>query len=386
MCISSSNLGNCNPFVPFTNTTLWTLPPGSGPKAVFVHLQDALGDPLGAPAQGSIALDDVPPAITTLEIVTSQSVQGNGGNLRPPDGRVWTDERNVSLVITGSDDYSSVTWMCISNENLGNCNAFVPYENATSWALAPGEGVRAVYVTLKDAAGNAMANPASALVYLDTMPPTNASVSINGDAPFTNSMTVVLNLGASDLSGVRGMCISQSEVGGTCTGWEPFAPQKTITLTNPDNLGQSVVRVFFRDAFLHATPQPVAAGIRFDGLPPSMPGRRVRLRGMANGNRTVTMTWDPAASWDVGGSGVAGYVLMYARRGMDALPQPPVGCALGAWGAGKAGRLPEVRVGPSVRVVVVDGGFRVGERVTFRLCAVDVAGNRASGVLAKVKV
>ena len=59
-------------------------------------------------------------------------------------------------------------------------------------------------------------------------PPTNGSISINGNAPFTNSTAVKLTLSATDDSGpVAKMCISNTN---TCSSWVPYATSKAWTL------------------------------------------------------------------------------------------------------------------------------------------------------------
>jgi subtilisin family serine protease len=62
-----------------------------------------------------------------------------------------TNSASVTLTIAGSDA-SGVASMCISNSSA--CTTFQAFATTKTWSLPQGDGVKTVYVTLKDTAGN----------------------------------------------------------------------------------------------------------------------------------------------------------------------------------------------------------------------------------------
>jgi hypothetical protein len=79
----------------------------------------------------------------------------------------------VSLNITGSDP-SGVATMCASNTST--CVSFVPFATTRTWSLLSGDGIKTVWVVLKDGAGNI--SSFTDTITLDTAAPTGGTLSV----------------------------------------------------------------------------------------------------------------------------------------------------------------------------------------------------------------
>jgi len=184
----------------------------------------------------------------------------------------------------------------------------------------------------------------------DAAPPTG-SVAINARAALTRTAAVTLAITGSDPSGVTQMCVSNTA---TCTAFEPFAATRAWTLAAGD--GKKTVTVFLRDrlgntATADGSPR---ATITLDATPPLDGG----LAATVTASRIV-LTWTAAAD---PGSGLASYKLV-ALAGTAA---PAASCTSGA----------TLYTGSAASF-----SHTVAAKATwsYRLCAVDVAGNVSAG-------
>jgi hypothetical protein len=99
---------------------------------------------------------------------------------------------------------------------------------------------------VSDNAGNQAISTSSDTVKVDTTVPTDASISINNDAEYTNNTSVNLILNASDLqSGISSMIISESQ-NFTGASWEDYSAGKDFVLSSGD--GIKTVYVQFKNA------------------------------------------------------------------------------------------------------------------------------------------
>jgi subtilisin family serine protease len=89
-----------------------------------------------------------------------------GGNR----GNQYTSDRRVNLVFKVTD-ISGIDSMCVSNTT--SCSNFVPFSQAYSWDLSSGDGVKTVYVFLRDKLGNTTKadQPLKSTIMLDTTAP-----------------------------------------------------------------------------------------------------------------------------------------------------------------------------------------------------------------------
>jgi hypothetical protein len=201
-----------------------------------------------------------------------------------------------------------------------------------------------------DAAGNTSTGAtASAIAAPESTPPTG-SVSIASGATYTSTSSVTLAITATDASGVADMCVSN---GTTCSAWQTFAATPSWTLPAYD--ATHTVRVWLRDTWGNATTTAISDTIVKDAT------------GPVNGTVTVTpadgevtLSWtgfnDPT-------SGIASYTVVRSTGAM------PSSCAAGT-----------VLTSGDTATTWTDTGLTNGTTYSYRVCAVDNAGNTSNGV------
>lgn len=336
-------------------------------------LRDSRGRLSAAPANASIVLDGSPPSGVAVII--------NNGASR------LTTQRNVLLSINATD-YSGVATACISN-SPGPCTAFELYSSIQGtrvpWTLdGDGDGPRTVYVTLRDWRSNTIPRPAQAMITLDVEPPRNTSVALESGATATNTRQVMLSLGAYDVSGVAGVCMTESLTvsASGCMPWEPFSARKAFNLSSPE--GPKTLRAFFKDGVGHVTEYSAMTDLVYDVTSPAMVAKKVAFKGFAPSKDSVTLQWNKVAS-DRGffGSGVSNDWVVAYRKG--APPCAKCACASpGRQGAGGAAGFQSTKLVDAGAGTAVVSGLAPKTRYKFRLCAQDNAGNRANGVVMSV--
>ncbi len=143
-----------------------------------------------------------------------------------------TNSRDVILSLYGD----GVSTMCISNSE--ECTYYEPYATTKDWTLISGDGEKTVYVYFKDSSGNIVSSSSQKII-LDTIAPTNNSISIS-DGSGTNRVITAISTGADY------MCFSNtsSDPEG-CTGWVDYNITYDWTLSNGS--GEKIVYAFFKD-------------------------------------------------------------------------------------------------------------------------------------------
>jgi hypothetical protein len=98
----------------------------------------------------------------------SFTINGNMGNQ-------YTTTRDVTLVLDVKD-INGIDSICISN--VAVCDEFMPYAQFPSWQLSEGDGVKTVYVFLRDKIGNTTVadEPLTKSIILDTTPPSDGTL------------------------------------------------------------------------------------------------------------------------------------------------------------------------------------------------------------------
>jgi len=189
-------------------------------------------------------------AVTTARIDLEAALRATSADTTAPTGSVAinggaavTKTALVTLAITGSDA-SGVAQMCVSN--AATCTAFEAFAPTKTWTLASGDGKKTVTVVLRDRLGNTTtaATSPSAVISLDTTPPTNGSVT----ATPRNGQLALSWAGFSDAgSGIRSyrvVAASGTTAPATCTGNAIYAGTATAaTLTGLVNGATYSVRV-----------------------------------------------------------------------------------------------------------------------------------------------
>ena len=184
---------------------------------------------------------------------------------------------------------------------------------------------------------------------VDAAPPTGTVV-INNNDTTTRSATVAISITASDPSGVAAMCVTESD---TCTTFEPFNPTKAFSLLAT---GNRTVRVFLRDGRGNTSSATTAPqdSIIFDNLAPTDGTLTV-----APGIGSLQLSWTAATD---ALSGVARYRVMAGST-------TPTNCTTGT----------PVYEGSALSFTHT--GLTNGVTVAYRVCAIDGAGNVATGAV-----
>ena len=219
----------------------------------------------------------------TGEGTTMRSAQfrDNAGNVSSTvSGRVWrdftvptgsividggapmTNDRNVTLDFTASDNVSGVAFLRITTDGV-SWTPWLAYTARIGSYLAFPDALNTISVQFRDGAGNVSATYSDSIVADATGP--SGSIAIDGGAAYTGSSLVTLTLSASDaLSGVDGMRLRDE--GGAWGAWLTYATSGSWTL--PSGEGARTVHVQYRDGSGNLS-DDVAATIAVDKSGPS---------------------------------------------------------------------------------------------------------------------
>lgn len=167
-----------SPLEPYSATKQWQLSSDEGNKTVHVKFLD----------------DEDNEDIQTSNVVLDQTKPT--GTFQINNGAVFTNSRTVELDTIYSDNLSPVE-MSISSDNL-IWSLWEAAQSKRTVTLSAEDGVKTVYMKLRDLAGNEQA-VGSATIHLDTMPPI-IDLRINDGESVTTSRQVMLHMFASDAS------------------------------------------------------------------------------------------------------------------------------------------------------------------------------------------
>jgi subtilisin family serine protease len=341
MCVTNTTA--CTAFVPFAASKAWTLAAGDGKKSVTVLLRDAAGNTstFAASPTASITIDAAAPTNGTLT-ATADNAQLN---------LAWTGFADAG---SGIANYVVVA---IAGTTAPPCTATPAYVGTATTAkltsLVNGT-TYSVRVCAIDAAGNTSTGAtASAVPHPASAAPPTGSVTINAGAALTKSRAVNLALTATGAAKISQMCISD---GAACTTFVAFAATTTFTFASD---GKHTLYVRFRDAW-GLTSEPATAAITVDTAAPIGGALAAMIMPTAN-----NLSWTAATD---AGSGIAGYKLVGAAGGT-----PPASCTTGA--AIYSGTATAFSHAMSTRAMW-----------SYRLCAVDMAGNVSAGSVKTVNV
>jgi len=242
-----------SPWLPYAAGATWVLSSGDGVKTVYVQYQDTPGN-VGGPFTDTIILDTTPP----------------GGEIIVNDGALHTRILTVTLSITPTDQIP-VTDMRFSNDG-SSWTAWEAYAPTRTWILAPGDGLKTVYVEFRDAVGNVSDPLADGIIY-DTTAPT-CQVLINLTAPYVTETAVLLYVSCDDAN--PPIQVRYSNDNDTWTPWEPYSAIKDWTLSGGDGLKTVYMQAQdtpgneggpFTDTIILDTTPPVCAVMINDGAP-----------------------------------------------------------------------------------------------------------------------
>ena len=134
------------------------------------------------------------------------------GSLKINQGAATTRTAPVTLSLTSSDDSGAVS-MCVSNTTT--CTTFTAFAATKTWSLATGNGMKTVYVTLRDASNNRTTLTAS--IMLDALAPAGATLTATpSNAQVSLGWTAATDAN-SGVAGYRVQASPNSTTAPTCT-------------------------------------------------------------------------------------------------------------------------------------------------------------------------
>ena len=184
-----------------------------------------------------------------------------------------THTEEASEVIKEND----VLEMRIKNES-NSWSDWKPYEKNTNWTLSDGDGVKTVYVEVRDQGHNVVS--LTGTIILDTTVPEGGykvrGTAISGPADdYINTTSAVLFMNITDAVEMR-----FNNEGGPWSTWETYSPSKLWNLSAVD--GAKTVNAEFRNIAMVVT--PLSDNITRDTTPPTVTGFEI------NGDNGTTNT------------------------------------------------------------------------------------------------
>jgi hypothetical protein len=343
MCIS--NTSSCSAWTSFAATKKWTLPHGNGIKTVYVWFRDKWGNVNQSPYSDTIFIDTTAP--------TNGTVTGI-----PGDAQVTLIWSGFSDALSGIGNYK-VVYSTGNNPPYSCSSGTAVYTGPETSFTHTGRINGTTYsyrVCAIDKAGNMSSGSAKSVKPVpETIPPTG-SIVINGGAEATRNTSTTLSLTATDDSGGSiQMCISNTT---TCSAWTSFVPTKKWTPSYGS--GIKTAYVWFRDKWGNVNPVPYSDTILIDTTSP--------VNGTVTGipgDTQVTLNW---SAFSDALSGIGSYKAAYSTGN-----NPPYSCSNGT------------TVYTGTDTSFIHTGRTNGTTYSYRVCAIDKAGNVSSGATARVK-
>lgn len=218
----------------------WLLSPGDGLKTVYLRWRDDAGN-LTAAHTATITLDATAPDGVALAAA----------------GAAVVTSSTVALTVAAN---GGPAFMQLANDPSFSGAVETPYATAATWTLTGGDGLKTVYVRVRDQAGN-WSLPSGVTLTLDTAAPVPLSFTLNGGAGLTNALSATATLSAAGADEVQ----LSGDIAGGATTWLPAQASVALTLAGGD--GVKVLTARWRDAAGNYA-APVTAWITLDATPP----------------------------------------------------------------------------------------------------------------------
>lgn len=341
MCLSE--LPRCSAWQPYQTKLRYPMHRGAGARTLRAWFRDAAGN-VSTPAELRFVLDQRPPTPTRL----SGTPTLGGAALSWPD---FIDAES------GIDHYE-VVWD--EGGAAPRCEGGRAAPLIVREPRAEINALRGVPTSFRvcgvDRAGNRSAGATTTLTpRVERDAPVVRTFKVNGGSRWTNDRTVHVEATVLDDSGVRRMCLTEDPAvtAFTCPAWRAFEPSFDWELSARD--GTKTLRAFFRDPHGNVNTTPGSATITFDWLRPD--NGELSLVG---GSGQVTVSWEGFTDSE---SGVESYILVMNEGDRATID--------------RCSAYPEVWRGAETSTVI--RGLVAGRFYSFRVCAVDRAGNISTG-------
>ena len=208
----------------FGSSKSWTLRAVDGTRTVYYQVKD-LAENLATAVTDTITLDTTKPSNVTVTITGSGDTP-----------TTYSNSVSVTLAISAADATSGLYQMLIGNDATFTGSSWETYSTSKSWTLTSGDGVKTVYLKVKDTAG-LIADVVSDSITLDTVAPTSLTISIESGQTYARTNSVNLSLSA---TGAAKMQFSRN--GTYNSTWETYATTRSWSLSS----GDGTKTVYFR--------------------------------------------------------------------------------------------------------------------------------------------
>lgn len=236
----SNNNSTWSAWQAYSTSKAWNLSTGEGgstaqgTRYVYVQVMDGAGNISGS-GSDAIVYDISAPNVGAWRI-NSDAAYTNSSTV------------TVSVTVSPSDSYSGIANIRFSN-NGSTWSAWQSYSSSKSWSLTTGEGgstsqgIRTVYVQVRDGAGNESVSTSDSIHYDNTAPTGTFAVG-SGNPESLSFPETTLYFSISDNS--SGVTQRNLWNGSAWMGWESYTTTK-YWMVSPGN-GTKVVYAQFRDA------------------------------------------------------------------------------------------------------------------------------------------
>lgn len=235
---------------PFTTTRAWTIA-GYGqyvlPRYVYAAFRDAEGNAQAIffddiildpnPPVAALSLESGPAAVAQNRMVRKLSADGTHAVYAASSGA-------LDLVVAALDDNSGPAAMQIGDTGDFSNTLWEPYSALMTYSPMGGDGIKNVFVRLRDAAGN-VSEVTSATIMIDTMSPVGG-LTIQRRVVGPDVVTTTVYLGSNDeLAGVQEMRLSALPDFADSV-WQPVT-DTVVWVLSPTNQVSVTLYVQFRD-------------------------------------------------------------------------------------------------------------------------------------------
>jgi hypothetical protein len=273
-------------WVAYSSTLPWTLEPVNGGHQVYIEVRDEAGNSMVA--NSSVTLDLIDPLAT---IIISSGAEATLELAVEVD---WTasDQLGIEAIRLSEDpDFLNVEWSSLEASSR--------HEGTLSVTLTTGDGLKTIYLQVRDVAGRTF-RVSDSIWYVSSRP--EGTVQVGDGSGWTNSTTVRVTVnwtGGSEATQVR---LATTEDDLSIAEWEPIIDEHNVVLS----WGDGVKTVYAQLIEAHnVTSLPISTEVTLDTVPPTLGFDMELLPEVAEGNVVVnfsvgdSMTSSPALSWRI---------------------------------------------------------------------------------------
>ena len=242
----------------------------------------ALTSSFAVTVSGSVLNDALNPILTNgVDNTATGAIDAVSptGTIIINSGAVYTTTAAITLTITSSEGGAGAKMQFSKDGSVWD--AIEDFASTKSYSFNPGDGIKTIYMKLRDPSGNWSGNITDTIILDTTLPA--GTISINSGDTITGSTSVVLTLSAVDTNGVTEMQFSDDNL--AWTGIEPYNSLKNYTLNSTD--GTKTVYLRLKDAAGNWTTANITDTIILDTAGPS---GTISINGGSGYTNSTTVT------------------------------------------------------------------------------------------------